>query len=133
MDTDLSGGCKSFALTASGVNRIHSPPATHYLLCHLSVKPTEWVLRREFPIAPTFQPSGYALYYTELDAPCRNAIHDHLKFLNGQENDMRNVNWVLNSCWKLNDFGEWLSFVIVLQCLPVARAVSQGISQFLLT
>jgi hypothetical protein len=121
----------SLCVTASGVHyRVHSLPATHYLLCHLSVKPNEWVLRREFPIAPTFQPSSSELYYTELDTPCRNAVHDYLKFLNGGENDMRNVNWTLNSCWKLSDLTEWVSFAMVLQCLPVARAVSQGTSQY---
>ncbi|KAG8801165.1 hypothetical protein FRC17_006706, partial [Serendipita sp. 399] len=101
--------------------------ATHFLLSHLSVKSTEWVLRREFPVAPSFQPSAVMLHYSDLDSAARKALHEHLRNVNGsEEDDMVNVNWGLKSCWKLHDRDEWFSFAVVLECLPIARALSTG-------
>jgi hypothetical protein len=40
---------------------------------------------------------------------------------------MTGINWVLDSCWRLNDLDEWFNFAIVLLCCPVARAVKKGI------
>ncbi|KAG8845558.1 hypothetical protein FRC20_003168 [Serendipita sp. 405] len=98
--------------------------ATHFLLAHLSVKPTEWLLRRQFPVAPGFRPSSVILHYPELDRAARTAIHEHLRHVNGSEDDMASVNWSLNSCWRLHDVDEWFSFAIILECLPIARAIS---------
>ncbi|KIM27034.1 hypothetical protein M408DRAFT_330199 [Serendipita vermifera MAFF 305830] len=100
--------------------------ATHFLLSHISVKPGSWILRREFPIAPTFRPSGKVLPYTEMDTACRRAIHEHLRNINGGEGDPVAVNWALESCWRLNDTNEWFSFALVLLCCPIARALRGG-------
>lgn len=40
---------------------------------------------------------------------------------------MVGVNWVLDSCWRLNDLDGWFSFAIVMLCCPVARALRKGI------
>lgn len=106
--------------------------ATHFLLAHLSVKSTSWILRREFPIAPSFRPSAVPLLYSELDTASRAAINEHLRHINGSEDDMAAVNWALDSCWKINDIDEWFSFAIVLLCCPVARALRRGSGRFLI-
>jgi hypothetical protein len=41
---------------------------------------------------------------------------------------MIGVNWVLHSCWRLNDLDDWFNFAIVLLCCPVARALKKGSS-----
>jgi hypothetical protein len=109
---------------------IYNVPATHFLLCHLSVKGNERKVRREFPVSPTFKPSDGFLHYAEMDVMSRMAIRDHLQHVNGSEDDLANVNWGLASCWKLNDRDGWFSFAIILQCMPVARALSRGTSKY---
>ncbi|PVG00675.1 hypothetical protein CPB86DRAFT_813011 [Serendipita vermifera] len=90
------------------------------------VRGSERVVRREFPISPTFKPSDTPLHHHEIDAPARAAIKEHLHNVNGSEGDFAKVNWALYSCWKLSDKDSWFSFAIILQCMPIARALSRG-------
>ncbi|KIM27036.1 hypothetical protein M408DRAFT_330200, partial [Serendipita vermifera MAFF 305830] len=100
--------------------------ATHWHLAHVSVGATGWLLRREFPIAPTFKPSASVLSYSDLDSGCRAAVKEHIRHMNGGEDSMSSVNWALDSIWKLKDYDEYFNFVIVLLCCPVARAFRKG-------
>jgi hypothetical protein len=80
-----------------------------------------------------------------LDAQARKAIREHLSHVNGgvEPDDMGangdgegngtrwEVNWALCGCWRLNDMDQWFSFVVVLQSMPVARALRRGLSEWL--